>query len=65
MNTLITEWTKPIKPIDMKRFIIIRIARLIRRKVHVAKNMKLKHIEYMYQYNYARLLKSYLKVLML
>jgi len=54
-----------IKPIDMKRFIIIRIARLIRRKVHVAKNMKLKHIDYMYQYNYVRLLKSYLKVLML
>jgi len=53
------------KPIDMKRFIIIRIARLIRRKVHVAKNMQLKHIDYMYQYNYARLLKSYLKALML
>jgi hypothetical protein len=49
----------------MKRFIIIRIARLIRRKVHVAKNMKLKHIDYMYQYNYVRLLKSYLKALML
>lgn len=49
----------------MKTFIIIRIARLIRRKVHVAKNMQIKHIDYMYQYNYARLLKSYLKVLML
>jgi hypothetical protein len=49
----------------MKRFIIIRIARLIRRKVHVARNMQLKHIDYMYQYNYVRLLKSYLKVLML
>ncbi len=49
----------------MKRFIIIRIARLIRRKVHVAKNMKLKHIEYMYKYSYAKLLKSYLRMLML
>ena len=49
----------------MKRFIIIRIARLIRRKVYVAKNMQLKHIDYMYQYNYIKLLKSYYKALML
>ena len=49
----------------MKRFIIIRIARLIRKKVHVAKNMKLKHIDYMYQYNYVKLLRSYFKALML
>jgi len=49
----------------MKKFIIIRIARLIRRKVHVAKNMQLKHIGYMYEYSYARLIKSYLRVLML
>ena len=49
----------------MKKFIIIRIARLIRRKVHVAKNMKLKHINYMYDYSYFKLLKSYYKVLTL
>ena len=49
----------------MKKFIIIRIARLIRRKVHVAKNMQLKHIDYMYNYNYFKLLKSYYKALML
>ena len=49
----------------MKKFIIIRIARLIRRKVHVAKNMRLKHIDYMYKYSYAKLLRSYLKALML
>ena len=49
----------------MKKFIIIRIARLIRRKVHVAKNMKLKHINYMYGYNYFKLLKSYYKALTL
>ena len=49
----------------MKKFIIIRIARLIRRKVYVAKNLQLKHIGYMYEYSYARLLRSYLKALML
>ncbi len=49
----------------MKKFIIIRIARLIRRKVHVAKNMKIKHINYMYDYNYIQLLKSYYKALTL
>ncbi len=49
----------------MKKFIIIRIARLIRRKVYVAKNMQLKHIDYMYGYNYFKLLKSYYKALIL
>ena len=49
----------------MKKFIIIKIANLLRRKVHVAKNVQLKHLGYMYQYNYIKLLKSYCKVLML
>mgnify|MGYP003109196846 CR=1 FL=1 len=49
----------------MKRFIIIRIANLLRKKIHVAKNVQIKHLTYMYDYSYMRLLKSYYKVIKL
>ena len=49
----------------MKTFIIIRIANLLRKKVHVAKNVQLKHLTYMYDYSYMKLLKSYYKAIIL
>ncbi len=49
----------------MKKFIIIRIANLLRRKIHVAKNVQIKHLTYMYDYSYMKLIKSYIKALTL
>lgn len=45
----------------MKKYIISQIAKQYRKHVAVAKNLKVKHIAYMYQYSYFRLLKTYWK----
>jgi len=49
----------------MKTFIITQIAKHFRNKIAVAKNVQVKHLTYMYQYNYVKLLKSYYKALTL
>ena len=49
----------------MKTFIINQIAKQFRNKIANAKNVQVKHLTYMYQYNYMKLLKSYYKALTL
>ena len=49
----------------MKTFIITQIAKQFRKKITVAKNVQVKHLTYMYKYNYVQLLKSYCKALSL
>ena len=47
----------------MKKYIISKIAKQYRKHIAVAKNLKVQHIDYMYQYSYFRLLKTYWKSL--
>ena len=42
----------------MKTFIITQIAKQYRKKVAIARNLKIQHINYMYQYNYIKLFKT-------
>ena len=42
----------------MKTFIITLIANNFRKKLPIARNLKVQHINYMYQYNYCKLFKS-------
>ena len=49
----------------MKTFIITQIAKQYRNKVAVAKYLQVKHLNYMYEYNYWQLLQSYKKALSL
>ena len=49
----------------MKKYIISKIAKQYRKRIPVAKNLKVKHIAYMYQYSYFKLLRTYWKSLFL
>ena len=49
----------------LKTTIINTIAKQYRKKVAIARNLKIQHISYMYEYNYMKLLKSYCKALSL
>ena len=49
----------------MKTYIIKLIANNFRKKLPIARNLKVQHINYMYEYNYMQLLKSYYKALVL
>jgi len=49
----------------MKTFIITKIAKQYRKKVEIARDLKIKHVSYMYEYSYIKLLKSYYKALSL
>ena len=42
----------------MKTLIIKTIAKNFRKKLPIARNLKVQHINYMYQYNYIKLFKS-------
>ena len=42
----------------MKTYIIKLIANNFRKKLPIARNLKVQHINYMYQYNYIQLFKS-------
>ncbi len=42
----------------MKTFIITLIANNFRKKVAIARNLKVQHINYMYEYNYIKLFKT-------
>ena len=42
----------------MKTFIITQIAKQYRKKVAIARNLKVQHINYMYEYNYIKLFKT-------
>ena len=42
----------------MKTFIITQIAKQYRKKVAIARNLKVQHISYMYEYNYIQLFKT-------
>ena len=42
----------------MKTFIITLIANNFRKKLPIARNLKVQHINYMYDYNYIKLFKS-------
>ena len=42
----------------MKTFIITLIANNFRKKLPIARNLKIQHINYMYEYNYIKLFKS-------
>ena len=42
----------------MKTFIITLIAKNFRKKLPIARNLEVKHISYMYDYNYWNLLQS-------
>jgi len=42
----------------MKTFIIKLIANNFRKKIAIARNLKVQHISYMYEYNYIQLFKS-------
>ena len=42
----------------MKTLIIKTIANNFRKKLPIARNLKVQHINYMYQYNYIKLFKS-------
>ena len=56
---------KYVNQLIMKTFIITQIAKQFRKKIANAKNVKVSHLSYMYQYNYMKLLKSYYKALVL
>ena len=49
----------------MKKLIITTIANNFRKKLPIARNIKIQHLAYMYEYNYMKLLKSYYKALVL
>ncbi len=49
----------------MKQLIITQIAKQYRKKIAIAKYVKVSHLAYMYNYNYMKLLKSYYKALVL
>ena len=49
----------------MKKYIIKLIAKQYRKRVAIAKYCRVKHINYMFQYSYAELIKTYLKALTL
>ncbi len=42
----------------MKTLIITQIANNFRKKLPIARNLKIQHINYMYEYNYIKLFKS-------
>ena len=42
----------------MKTYIIQLIANNFRKKLPIARNLKVQHINYMYEYNYIKLFKS-------
>jgi len=42
----------------MKHLIITQIAKQYRKKVAIARNLKIQHINYMYEYNYIKLFKT-------
>ena len=42
----------------MKTLIITQIANNFRKRIAIAKNVQVKHLTYMYQYNYIKLFKS-------
>ena len=42
----------------MKKLIITTIANNFRKKLPIARNIKIQHLAYMYEYNYIKLLKS-------
>ena len=42
----------------MKTLIIKTIANNFRKKLPIARNLKVQHINYMYEYNYSKLFKS-------
>ena len=42
----------------MKTFIITQIAKQYRKKVAIARNLQIQHINYMYQYNFIKLFKT-------
>ena len=42
----------------MKTLIIKTIAKNFRKKLPIARNLKVKHINYMFQYNYIKLFKT-------
>ena len=42
----------------MKTLIIKTIAKNFRKKLPIARNLKIQHINYMFQYNYIKLFKS-------
>jgi hypothetical protein len=42
----------------MKNLIIQTIAKNFRKKLPIARNLKIQHINYMYQYNYIKLFKT-------
>ena len=49
----------------MKKFIIKLIANQYRKRIAVAKYLKVQHINYMFQYSYTKLIKTYVKSLTL
>ena len=49
----------------MKKFIIKLIAKEYKKRVPVAKYLRVKHIQYMFTYSYAKLIKTYVKSLTL
>ena len=49
----------------MKKYIIKLIANQYRKRIAVAKYLRVKHIQYMFTYSYAKLIKTYLKALTL
>ena len=42
----------------MKTFLITTIANNFRKKLPIARNIKVQHLSYMYQYNYCKLFKA-------
>ena len=49
----------------MKKYIIKLIAKQYKKRIAVAKYLRVKHIQYMFTYSYAKLIKTYLKALTL
>ena len=49
----------------MKAFIIKQIAKQYKKRVAIAKYCRVKHIQYMFTYSYAKLIQTYLKALTL
>ena len=49
----------------MKKFIIKLIANQYKKRIAVAKYLRVKHIQYMYTYSYVKLIQTYVKSLTL
>ena len=49
----------------MKAFIIKQISKQYKKRVPVAKYLRVQHINHMFQYSYTKLIKTYLKALTL